>query len=117
MGILKHRLGGDYRVPQTGTLMAWQSKPRSTIVGVEKVLMQVVEEFAAFLQFNKPGELAPEAAQWGKERLRFLIDQLSPSDKASLADFLRTNAAQSTGEYRTWIEGLPDQLGLVVVEP
>ena len=75
--------------------------------------MQVVLEFAAFLQFNKPDELAPEAAQWGKERLRSLIDQLSPSERANLASFLGEQHAHSTGEYRTWIEGLPKQLGLV----
>jgi hypothetical protein len=93
--------------------MAERSKSRSTIIDVEKVLMQVVEEFAAFLQFNKPDELAPGVAQWGKERLRSLIDQLSPSEKASLADFLGEQHAHSTGEYRTWIAGLPSQLGLV----
>jgi hypothetical protein len=93
--------------------MAGRPRLRSTIVDVEKVLMQVVEEFAAFLQFNTPEELAPEAAQLGKVRLRSLIDQLSPSEKASLANFLGEQHAHSTGEYRTWIEGLPSQLGLV----
>jgi hypothetical protein len=74
--------------------------------------MQVVEEFAAFLDLNKPEELRPEVAEWGRMRLRTLVDQLSDDEKRELAQFLQDEHANSDGAFREWIEQLPDRLGL-----
>ena len=76
------------------------------------VLMQVVEEFAAFLEFGKADQLDPKFADWGRSRLRTLLVGLSADEKRELAAFLASEYEQSDGAYRTWIKDLPSQLGL-----
>ena len=79
---------------------------------MEQVLMQVVEEFAAFLELNGADELDPEVAEWGRMRLRTRLAELTSADKERLAQFLDQQRDLSTGAYRDWMEGLPGRLGL-----
>ncbi len=75
--------------------------------------MEFVEEFAAFLDFNRPHELRPAVAEWGRMRLRTLVDQLSEDEKRELAAFLEDRRAHSDGAYREWMDDLPQRLGLL----
>ena len=55
---------------------------------VERVLMEVVEEFGAYLDLNSSDELKPEVAEWGRMRLRTHLAELSDADQARLTEFL-----------------------------
>jgi hypothetical protein len=49
----------------------------------------------------------------GRERLRTLVSELSADEKQELATFLESERDASDGDYRIWIEGLPDWLGIL----
>lgn len=75
--------------------------------------MRVLEEFAAFLDLNGEDDLRADVAEWGRERLRTLVSELSADEKQELATFLESERDASDGSYRVWIEGLPDRLGIL----
>jgi NADH:ubiquinone oxidoreductase subunit C len=79
---------------------------------VEEVLMEVVEEFAAFLDHKGADELKPEVADWGRTRLRAHLAKLSDADKVRLAAFFDQKRNLSSGAYRDWLDGLSSRLGL-----
>ena len=74
--------------------------------------MQVVEEFAAFLDLNDADALRPDVAEWGRMRLATLVSQLSDDQKRELGRFLEDQREHSDGAYRDWIAQLPHRLGL-----
>ena len=74
--------------------------------------MQIMEEFAAFLDLDKADVLDPEVAEWGRMRLRTHLAELSDADRDRLVLFLESQRELSSGAYRDWIEGLPARLGL-----
>jgi hypothetical protein len=76
------------------------------------ILMQVVEEFAAFLDLGSSDELSPEFASWGRMRLSTLLAQLPDAGKRELSAFLERQHELSTDAYGEWIDGLPSRLGL-----
>ena len=73
-----------------------------------------MKSFAAFLDLNRPDELKPEVAEWGRMRLRTLISQLSDEEKRELTRFLKDERDRAGGMYREWIEDLPERLGIAV---
>lgn len=79
---------------------------------MNETLMRVLEEFAAFLDLNGEDEVRPEVADWGRERLRGLVAELSADEQKQLVRFLEREREASDGAYREWIDGLPHRLGL-----
>lgn len=78
----------------------------------QEVLMQIVEEFAAFLDLGSGDELNKEYATWGRDRLRMLVAALPADGKTALAEFLVRERDLSRDGYQAWIAGLPARLGL-----
>jgi hypothetical protein len=74
--------------------------------------MRVLEEFAAFVDLSGQDEVRPDVAEWGRERLRTLVAELSADEQEQLTKFLERERDASDGAYREWIDGLPNRLGL-----
>lgn len=79
---------------------------------MNETLMRVLEEFAAFLDLNGQDEVRPDVAEWGRERLRTLVAELSAEEREQLMEFLERERDASDGAYREWLDGLPHRLGL-----
>ena len=50
--------------------------------------MQVVEEFAAFVDLASEEDIKPSCAEWGRERFKTILRQLSDPQKQQVAAFL-----------------------------
>ncbi len=80
---------------------------------MEDVLMQVVEEFAAFVDLASEEDIKPSCAQWGRERLKTILRQLSDPQKQQVAAFLKQELKESSGSYSDWLQTLPTRLALI----
>jgi hypothetical protein len=100
-----------YRGPQqeTGNLRPMQE---TVSVSMDQVLMEVVQEFAGFLDLGIEQNLDAHYAQAGRDRLVTLLAQLSTDDKRRLVEFLTKARDTSTGFYKNWMALLPGELGL-----
>lgn len=74
--------------------------------------MEAVEEFAAFLELSKPGDLNPKMAELGLGRLRDIVHQFNESERATLVSFFESRVELSSGGYRRFLERLPETLEL-----
>ncbi len=77
---------------------------------MNEALMEGVEEFAAFLELNKPEDLNPKMAALGLGRLRDIVQALEEQDRATLVSFFESRVELSSGAYRRFLERLPETL-------
>jgi hypothetical protein len=83
-----------------------------SIMKLNAKLLEIAEEFAAFLALSDPADLASGHAEWGWGRLRDLVGQLSEPERREFVAFIHSRHDRASGDYRTFLEELPRRLRL-----
>lgn len=75
--------------------------------------MRAVVHMAAFLELSDDNAVDPDVAVKQLESLAFELQQLAPDGREALITFVLREAEQAEGEYREFLLGFPEALGLV----